>query len=647
MKRLLFMVALLSAAGTAFGSRVTLPVAASVQGLAVYKTDVRAFNRSHTASIDVTATYHYCAASGCGLSAEQSFSLSPRESLAMDDIVVETFGLPNTQGAVEFETDGDDLLVSGRLFSPPTGPSFGQFVPGLADSDAHPLSVLTSLKQTADFRTNVGAYNPSPTDSFVATFSVFDGDGTPLGSFTKHFAPNEFLPASPLFTAIGAAGVSTDNAYCVVDAGNHPLFTAASILDNHSQDTILVIGQEDEAGAPGSGAPVANFLFSPASPAAGASVSFTDASFGSPTSWSWNFGDPGSGSSNTSTQKNPSHTFAAPGSYSVSLVASNASGPSVAAEKSVAVQGGDSAPLAAFAFSPANPTAGQPVSFSDSSTGNPTSWSWNFGDPGSGSANASTQKNPSHTYAAGGSYSVQLVASNGAGSSLPVQKTVTVAAAASVPTANFSFSPSSPQAGLAVAFTDHSTGSPTSWSWNFGDPGSGSANTSTQKNPSHTFAAGGAYTVSLVASNAAGASAPHMAPLSVAGAPPNSVTVQVGDDFYNPKNVTIAPGMTVHWVLTGSLHNHTVTDSGGAFNSGMTLTSSGATFDHTFTAADAGKKFDYLCTSHGSCCGMVGSVTVSSTTALSTADETENAPAEAMTWPQGVMFSPVCDAAGL
>ncbi|NIM51496.1 MAG: PKD domain-containing protein, partial [Gemmatimonadales bacterium] len=48
-------------------------------------------------------------------------------------------------------------------------------------------------------------------------------------------------------------------------------------------------------------------------------VSFTDLSTGSPTSWSWDFGDTG-----TDAVQNPSHTYTAAGSYTVSLTAYNA-----------------------------------------------------------------------------------------------------------------------------------------------------------------------------------------------------------------------------------------------------------------------------------------------------------------------------------
>ena len=51
------------------------------------------------------------------------------------------------------------------------------------------------------------------------------------------------------------------------------------------------------------------------------------------------------------------------------------------------------------------------VNFSDSSTGGPTSWAWDFGD-GTGS----TDRNASHKYAAPGRYTVTLTVSNENGS---------------------------------------------------------------------------------------------------------------------------------------------------------------------------------------------------------------------------------------
>ncbi len=89
--------------------------------------------------------------------------------------------------------------------------------------------------------------------------------------------------------------------------------------------------------------------------------------------------------------------------------------------------GSGGAPVTAdFSWTPVSPLAGQPVGFVDASRGNPTTYSWSFGDPSSGGANTSTAKNPSHTYANPGSYTVTLAVSGG-GSSNQTQRTLTVA----------------------------------------------------------------------------------------------------------------------------------------------------------------------------------------------------------------------------
>jgi gliding motility-associated-like protein len=64
---------------------------------------------------------------------------------------------------------------------------------------------------------------------------------------------------------------------------------------------------------------VPDFVFEP--DCAGEPIQFTDASWGAG-DWQWNFGDPASGSNNTANIPSPTHTFATPGTYTVSLTIS-------------------------------------------------------------------------------------------------------------------------------------------------------------------------------------------------------------------------------------------------------------------------------------------------------------------------------------
>ena len=147
--------------------------------------------------------------------------------------------------------------------------------------------------------------------------------------------------------------------------------------------------------------------------------------------------------------------------------------------------GGGGTPTANFTYS----ASGLTVSFTDTSTdsgGTIGSHAWTFGDGATSSAT-----NPTHTYAAGGTYSVtETVTDSGNGSTSSKTSAVTVSASGGTPTANFTYTIS----GLTVNFTDTSTdsgGTIGMHSWNFGD-----GSTSTAANPSHTYASAGTYSVS-------------------------------------------------------------------------------------------------------------------------------------------------------
>jgi len=87
--------------------------------------------------------------------------------------------------------------------------------------------------------------------------------------------------------------------------------------------------------------------------------------------------------------------------------------------------------------------------------------------------------------------------------------------------------------------------------------------------------------------------------------------VEVRDNSFEPKSVTIKAGDAVRWVRAGQSNDHTVTAVDGSFDSGNVLALSGNTFQHTFT--QDGKTFEYFCRTHRECCGMQGSVRVGTT----------------------------------
>jgi PKD repeat protein len=98
------------------------------------------------------------------------------------------------------------------------------------------------------------------------------------------------------------------------------------------------------------------------------------------------------------------------------------------------VCGSASAPVANFSANKTTVCAGQPLTFTDLSTGAPTSWSWSFG--GGGTPNASSLQSPSVVFNTPGTYTVALTASNANGSNTSTKTAYIVVKANPVATTN-------------------------------------------------------------------------------------------------------------------------------------------------------------------------------------------------------------------
>ncbi|MHC1774633.1 MAG: GEVED domain-containing protein [Lentimicrobium sp.] len=150
--------------------------------------------------------------------------------------------------------------------------------------------------------------------------------------------------------------------------------------------------------------PTANFSASPTTICAGGSVTFTNLSFGGPTSWSWSF--PGGTPSSYVGENPPAITYPTAGSYSVTLTVTDGVTPDTETKTGyINVQN----VIAGFTGAPLSIFEGGSVTFTDNSSCSPTSWAWSF--PGGSPASFSGQNPPAVTYAASGTYDVTLVVS--------------------------------------------------------------------------------------------------------------------------------------------------------------------------------------------------------------------------------------------
>ena len=235
--------------------------------------------------------------------------------------------------------------------------------------------------------------------------------------------------------------------------------------------------------------PTPGFTASDTEPCVDSPVSFTNTSTGfGHLTFAWDFGDGG-----TSTDESPSHTYTDTGSYAVSLTVTGSCGTlGVTRDAFINVTEGV---IADFTASAIAVCAGQAIDFTNTSSGSPASFAWDFGD-----GNTSTVENPSHTYTDAGNYTVSLRVTGSCGSDEIVRDDpIAVSAGA---TAGFEvFGATDVCVEERLAFTNLSTpaGEITEYRWDFGDGG-----ISSNAEPRYAYSAPGQYTVALTITTACG-----------------------------------------------------------------------------------------------------------------------------------------------
>ncbi len=262
-----------------------------------------------------------------------------------------------------------------------TGPCLNPTATGTITVDPDATITLTSAPPTTNQELCVNATLTNITYAVGATGTGANVTGLPAGVTGSYSGGTFTISGSPT-----ASGVF-----------NYTVTTTGICAPATATGTITV-----------NALPTANFSASVPSCETGV-INFTDmsvANSGSIISWAWDFGDGG-----TSTQQNPSHTYASAGTYTVSLVVTTDKGCiSTTPAQQVTVY---AKPEAGFIL-PEVCLDDTNAQFTDTSSVSPpdniAQWAWDFGDGGT-----STAQNPTHSYSATGSYLVRLIVTSNRG----------------------------------------------------------------------------------------------------------------------------------------------------------------------------------------------------------------------------------------
>ncbi len=261
----------------------------------------------------------------------------------------------------------------------------------------------------------------------------------------------------------------------------------------------------------------------------------------SPTSWSWGFGD-----GNISNAQNPSHIYTKPGTYDVTLIATNANGTQQMQKTGyITVNPSPTASFTSNLTLACSPTTIQYTDQSSAGSGPAiVSWNWDLGD-----GTSSNATNPTDTYTAVGYYNIALTVTNSAGctSESSVARYLRIVPGIQP---NFAFNQTS--AACSAPFTGtlvNQSSGPGTINYNWTIDNGASPSSSSDPSPIVTFPAASTYNVTLNASSSYGCSATIQQPLTLTNLTPQlngptSVCVNTPSTFIDG---TMPAPSTVAW----------------------------------------------------------------------------------------------------
>jgi hypothetical protein len=163
-------------------------------------------------------------------------NLGPHQTLQIEDALWTLFGRSETYGGLAVESDDSSkIVVAERIYTFSGAGTVGQQVDAIPEEGFFERGSILGLRQDADFRSNIGLFNPQPVEAWMG-LTLRGSDGTKVAATAVLVPPRGYLQRN-LAALFPDLELRAGQAYTLtVDAGKIDVFAFATVIDNRSQD---------------------------------------------------------------------------------------------------------------------------------------------------------------------------------------------------------------------------------------------------------------------------------------------------------------------------------------------------------------------------------------------------------------------------
>lgn len=222
-----------------------IPAAAHAAGAAGtnWKTDVAVLNKGASRA-DFSIILMKRSTDNSSSPAIYNSFVDGHKIIGFNDILMGTFNFSGV-GALVIDGPSADLMITSRTYNDVSGGTYGQFIPGFAESElltAGQTATMMQLHQTSGYRTNIGF--ASLTNAQISlTITLYDNNGTNLGAVSQTLEPYGCAQVDRIFLQVTNSDVVNGYAEVISTSTGARYMAYASVVDNKSGDPVFMPAQ--------------------------------------------------------------------------------------------------------------------------------------------------------------------------------------------------------------------------------------------------------------------------------------------------------------------------------------------------------------------------------------------------------------------